>query len=175
MHQDKLNPLKFENMKANETPITKKEIIEKAMFKFACNKRKIDKRYIVFKNFLSLGYTKQDLINMAKTKEKRRELIYKEREYKQRHWEHAERVYFLCLLKTCTYYKEIKYDNTEKNCVIHRPTINGKGWAMIELNEQTKKYCTEEPTEDPILVKYYTRDPILVKFLYKKYNLQFKN
>lgn len=154
--------------------LTKKEIIEKAIFKCACLRVKVDKRYTIIKDFLALGYTEEDLLNMAKTNEKRREFIYEEREYKRKHWQHAERVNFLRFLKTCKYYKEVKdedFDPIRGYCILHRPTSNGKGWIMTASKERDNNYYTE----DPILVRYYTEDPILVRFLYKKYNLPFKN
>lgn len=152
-------------MKANKKLMTKKEIIKEAINSYTLKRiKKVDKRYTAIKKFLSLGYTEQDLLKMREKREKRIEFRCKEREYKQKNWEHAERVDFLRYLKTCKYYKEVKdndFDFSEDYCVIHRPTSNGRSWVMIAPGERANNY--------------YTEDPVLVKFLYKKYNLQFKN
>lgn len=140
--------------------LTKKKIIQNAIFNYAWRK-KIDERYTVIKNFFALGYTEKDLLNMAETREKRKEFIYAEREYKRKHWQHAERVNFLSILKTCKYYKEVKdedFDFTEDYCILHRPTSNGKGWVMIAPGERANNH--------------YTEDPVLVKFLYKKFKVK---
>ena len=120
--------------------------------------KKVDKRHSCIRKFLELGFSEKDLLDM---REKRISRIKKNTEEKNIH---QERLNYLRYLNTCKYYKEVKdddFDFSEDYCVIHRPTSNGKGWVMIAPGERANNH--------------YTEDPVLVKFLYKKYNLQFKN
>lgn len=158
-------------MKAEELN-TKKEIIEAALnlpntssHAFA---KGIDKRFLINKKLLSLGFSEKDIIEMKekrnKREEKRRDKNYIAKDLYNKgllgfgyryYWTHDERVSFLKRLKECKYYKE-----TEEKENIHFPTENGRGWSIVVSKERKKNY--------------YTDDPILVDFLYKKYNLCFR-
>lgn len=157
-------------MKTNKLN-TKKEIIEAALKLHDTSSnafaKGIDKRLLVNKKVLSLGFSEKDIIEMKKKRNKREEnrrdknYIARDRcnrgllGFGYRYWTHDERVAFLKRLKESKYYKE-----TEDKENIHFPTENGRGWTIVVSKERKKNY--------------YTDDPILVDFLYKKYNLCYR-
>lgn len=157
-------------MKTNKLN-TKKEIIEAALKLIDTSShafaKGIDKRLLVNKKVLSLGFSEKDIIEMRKKRNEREEnrrdknyIVGDNRNrgllgFGYRYWTHDERVTFLKKLKENKYYKE-----TEDKVNIHFPTENGRGWSIIVSKERKKNY--------------YTDDPILVDFLYKKYNLCYR-
>lgn len=153
-------------MKAEELN-TKKEIIEAALklpnTSLHAFEERIDKRLLINKKVLSLGFSERDIVLMKMKRSKRERnksnafLAVKADKYNRAllgfdfsYCTHAERVNFLNALKMLKYYKE-----TEDSFGIHYPSENGRGWVIRISNERKK---------------YYIDDPILVDFLHKKYN-----